>query len=143
MITILSLLISAVFLFVSGIHFYWLFGGKWGVQQALPSNAQGEKVLKPKKIDTAIVAVIFLAIAIYYAIIANIISIALPLWMHQYGGWAMCTIFLLRAIGEFRYVGFFKKVKGTPFAIADTKYFSPLCLILAIFSLLIQVFNGN
>jgi len=34
----------------------------------------------------------------------------------------------LRAIGEFKYLGFFKKIKNTEFAIADSKLFSPLSL---------------
>ncbi len=140
MTTILSLIISLVFLFVSGIHFYWLFGGKWGAKQALPSNEKGEKVLQPKKIDTAVVASIFLCIALYYLVMANILAIKLPVWMQEYGGWILTVIFLLRAVGDFRYVGFFKKVKGTPFAIADTKYFSPLCLMLALLALFVQVF---
>jgi uncharacterized protein DUF3995 len=38
--------------------------------------------------------------------------------------------FLARAVGEFRLVGFFKSVRGTPFARWDTFLFSPLCLVL-------------
>ena len=37
-----------------------------------------------------------------------------------------------RAIGEFRYVGFFKRVVGSRFATLDTFVYSPLCLALAI-----------
>ena len=33
--------------------------------------------------------------------------------------------------GNFRLVGFFKKVRGTRFATLDTRYYSPLCLFLA------------
>ena len=139
MTSILSLIISFVFLLVSGIHFYWVFGGKWGAEQALPSNEKGEKVLHPKKTDTAVVAIIFLCIALYYLIIANILAMQLPHWMHEYGGWILSMIFFLRALGDFRYVGFFKKVKGTPFAIADTKYFSPLCLLLALLALFVGI----
>jgi len=54
-------------------------------------------------------------------------------------GWAIPAIFLLRALGDFRYVGFFKKVKTTPFAKADTKFFSPLCLMLGLFGIAIQL----
>ena len=37
-----------------------------------------------------------------------------------------------RAIGEFRYVGFFKRVRGSRFAKLDTVVYSPLCLLLAV-----------
>jgi catechol 2,3-dioxygenase-like lactoylglutathione lyase family enzyme len=44
-------------------------------------------------------------------------------------------VFLLRAVGDFRLVGFFKRVRGTPFARWDTRLFSPLCVALGLASL--------
>ena len=52
-----------------------------------------------------------------------------------YGNLAIGGIFLLRAVGDFRYVGFFKKVKNTAFARNDTRYYSPLCLLLGVIAL--------
>ena len=49
-----------------------------------------------------------------------------------YSGIFLSIIFTIRAIGEFNAVGFFKKIRDTEFAIYDTKYFSPLCLILGV-----------
>jgi surfactin synthase thioesterase subunit len=44
-------------------------------------------------------------------------------------------VFALQAIGHFRLVGLFKRVrvrvKGTPFARADSAVFTPLCLALS------------
>jgi hypothetical protein len=53
------------------------------------------------------------------------------------GALVIAVVLLLRAIGDFRFVGFFKTVKDTRFAVNDTYIFSPLCLILAILSLYI------
>lgn len=39
---------------------------------------------------------------------------------------------LLRSIGDFRYVGFFKRARGSRFAELDTRFYSPLCLPLAL-----------
>ena len=36
-----------------------------------------------------------------------------------------------RAVGEFKYVGFFKRVRGSKFARLDTLVYSPLCVALA------------
>ncbi|WP_373072949.1 DUF3995 domain-containing protein [Sulfurimonas sp.] len=47
-------------------------------------------------------------------------------------GWIISAVFTLRSVGDFNMVGFFKKIKDTEFAIYDTKYFSPLCLILGV-----------
>ena len=63
-----------------------------------------------------------------------------PTWLQDYGLYVVASIFLIRAIGDFNYVGFFKKVTTTEFAINDTKYFSPLCLFLGVVGLLIEVF---
>ena len=39
--------------------------------------------------------------------------------------------FLARTVGEFRLVGVFKRVRGTPFATWDTWLFTPLCGLIA------------
>ncbi len=48
------------------------------------------------------------------------------------GVWGLGLVFLLRAVGNLRTFGFFKIVKGTPFADWDTWLYSPLCLLLAL-----------
>ena len=48
------------------------------------------------------------------------------------GVWLLSFVFALRAVGDLRSVGFFKTVKGTPFALRDTWLYSPLCLLLAL-----------
>lgn len=47
-------------------------------------------------------------------------------------GGGIAGIFFLRAVGEFKLVGFFKRASDTPFAYWDTWLFSPLCLVIAI-----------
>ena len=49
---------------------------------------------------------------------------------------------LARAIGEFNYVGFFKRVRGSRFARLDTLVYSPLCLLLAIGVALVALHAG-
>jgi hypothetical protein len=48
------------------------------------------------------------------------------------GVWVLSVVFALRAVGNLRSFGFFKTVKGTPFAEWDTWLYSPLCLLLAL-----------
>jgi hypothetical protein len=45
--------------------------------------------------------------------------------------WLCASAFSLRVIGDFRYVGLFKSIRGTRFAHYDTLVFTPLCLFLA------------
>ena len=54
----------------------------------------------------------------------------LPGWMVALGAPVVAVVLLVRAIGDFRYIGFFKRVRGTRFARLDTRYFSPVALML-------------
>ncbi len=89
--------------------------------------------------DSAIVGAGLTAFGIFYAFKSGLIASGLPEWIMNYGGWIIPIIFLLRAMGEFKYVGFFKKVKNTEFGKLDTKYFSPLCLVIGILGIIIQL----
>ncbi|EGD05771.1 hypothetical protein B1M_04736, partial [Burkholderia sp. TJI49] len=44
----------------------------------------------------------------------------------------LALIFAVRAVGDFRYVGFFKRIRGSRFARMDTLCYSPLCAALAL-----------
>lgn len=142
MILVLASLLCIVFLSLSVVHFYWAFGGKWGIDSALPSNGDGARVLKPKAIATIIVGVGLLSFALFYLVKAGFLSINLPSWLLLYAGWILPSIFLIRVIGDFKYVGLFKKIKTTKFAKSDTKYFIPLCSFLALAGFIIQTYTS-
>lgn len=125
-ITILALII------MGGFHFYWAFGGTRGLDKALPTK-DGKLLLNPSKALTFFVGVLLIIFAyIAYALHFYDFTIMNNKSIYQYSGLLLSIIFTLRAIGEFNAVGFFKKIKNTEFAIYDTKYFSPLCLILGV-----------
>jgi len=125
-ITILTLIIMGLF------HFYWAFGGKIGLDKALPTK-DGKLLLNPSKSLTLFVGIVLISFAyIAYALEFYDFTVNENRSFYLYSGIFLSIIFTLRAIGEFNMVGFFKKIKDTKFAIYDTKYFSPLCLILGI-----------
>jgi hypothetical protein len=68
-----------------------------------------------------------------------VLSIWLPQWFVANGLWLIAGVFMLRAIGEFKYVGFFKKVRKTAFGLNDTKFYSPLCLLIGLLMMIIQL----
>lgn len=117
---------------ISGIHFFWAFGGRWGADAAIPTNEEGRKMLSPDIFATLIVAFGVLAMALLHLEKVQTLNLPIPAWINTYGLKIIAGIFLIRAIGDFRYVGFFKKVKNTKFANLDIRYYSPLCLILSI-----------
>lgn len=138
MTTLFAYLLALIFFTLSTIHFYWAFGGKWGAASAIPTKENNEPVMKPRTFETLIVAIGLMGFGFFVLIKSSVIQFRIPEWFMNYGLWIVAAIFLLRAVGEFRYVGFFKKIKGTHFAEMDTKFFSPLCLIIGLLALLIE-----
>lgn len=139
MITLISVLLFSVFLFLSSIHFYWCFGGRWASAAVFPTKDDTVKPNMPGFVPTFIVALGLLGLAFFILIKGNIITFEIPVWLDKYGLWALGIIFITRAVGEFKYVGFFKKIKHTKFGNNDTKYYSPLCLLIGILALVVEL----
>lgn len=135
----LSLVLSFVFLILSSIHFYWLFGGNLWLDRVIPTKENQDTVIKIPLIATLFSGLFLLAFSAVYFIKSGWVewtySVALPIKIY----WFLPVLFTLRAIGDFRYLGFFKKVKSTKFAQADSKVFAPLCLGIGITGFLIQL----
>lgn len=134
MVLSLGILNALLLAFLSGIHFYWAFGGKWGFELALPRNAEQQKMLNPRQLDCAIIAVGLLAFSLFFLYSVKLIPLSLPSWLLPNGLWVISSIFFLRALGDFRYVGFSKRIRNTDFARLDSFYYSPLCLLISLTS---------
>lgn len=131
MIRILGILLIVVFASISLLHLYWAAGGSFGKAVAIPSVG-GARSFDPSPLGTVLVAVAFL-VAIFVIIgRLGLLGDALPRWIFRWATLGIALIFLLRAIGDFKLVGFFKRVSDTPFAHWDTWLFSPLCLVIAV-----------
>lgn len=135
---IIALLLFLIFLFLSSIHFYWAFGGKWGSGAVIPTKDDSQTAMNPGIIATLIVAFGLLGFGILPLIISGAIPFQLPNWLEKSALWIIAGIFLIRAIGDFNYVGFFKKRKNTAFGKNDTRYYSPLCLVIGLLALALQ-----
>jgi hypothetical protein len=138
-ITVIVLIIMGVF------HFYWSFGGLLGLDKALPTK-DAKLLLNPSKSLTFLVGLVLIVFAfIAYSLQFHDLTTLRSTTLYKYSGLFISILFILRAVGEFNAVGFFKKIKDTEFAIYDTKYFSPLCLGLGIvFTMLTyKVFVGD
>ncbi len=139
MITSLALILTFILLILSGIHYSWVFGGTWGFAQSLPTNEEGKRVLNPRKIESAVVATGLLLFAFFFFIKSGLTNFYVPNWIANYFGWVISSIFTLRAIGDFKYVGFFKKIKDTEFGKKDTQLFSPLCLGMGVIGFILEL----
>lgn len=141
MITSISILLFSIFSFLSGIHFYWAFGGKWGTKVVYPILNEQNEATMPGIVPTLTVAFGLLFFAVFTLLHADFFELMIPNWLDKTGLFMLTVIFLLRTIGDFKYIGFFKKIKDTKFAINDTKYYSPLCLLISLLNLFLAVNN--
>lgn len=131
----LSILVAwaliAVFASLSLVHVYWLFGGRVGRFAAIP-ELDGEPVFQPSTVAMLVVAIGLALCAVLIAGTAGLLVLPLSqtalAWMTR----ALAVVLLIRAIGDFRLVGFFKRIRHSRFAHLDTAVYSPLCLVLAI-----------
>ncbi|MNR06004.1 hypothetical protein D3C85_1220580 [compost metagenome] len=130
--TMIVYLSATILVFISLIHVYWAFGGRWGSRAALPQKKGGATVFRPRMLETLAVALIILGVCVVLLAQSETLSI---LQANSFTKWSciLCgAVFLIRAIGDFKYLGFFKRIKDTTFSVYDTRFYSPLCLFLAL-----------
>ncbi len=134
--TLVAWLLIAVFAGLSLVHVYWLVGGRAGLLAAIP-EVDGTPVFQPSTLSTFVVAIGLALCAVVIAATAGILRLPLS---HTVLSWltrALAVVLLVRAIGDFRLVGFFKRIHHSRFAHLDTVVYSPLCLALAIGSAIV------
>lgn len=140
--TIALMPLISILVAVGALHVYWAFGGKWASKDVFPVLEGNKQIFQSDTIPpipTLIVAALLFIAAGLFLWHTGVIAPVLPQWIRVAGIWTVTIVFFARAIGEFRYVGFFKTVRDTGFGRKDTIIFSPLCLLLAILALIVVV----
>ncbi|GLV64311.1 membrane protein [Bacillus mycoides] len=103
--------ISACILFlVSFLHVYWDFGGKWRTSSVIPTKS-GKKAFLPRGGMTLFIVLLLSMAAIILLHQANVVHFAVPHIIVQTGSWICMIVFFIRVIGEFHYLGIFKRKK--------------------------------
>ncbi len=127
---ILATALMAIFVLLASIHVYWLFGGRIARVAAIP-ELRGSPSFVPGRFATLVVACALIACAALVGAAGGFIDAPVPATAIQWGCFGLAVLLLLRAIGDFHLVGFFKTVRGSRFAWLDSALYSPLCLVLA------------
>ncbi|MEO6325307.1 MAG: DUF3995 domain-containing protein [Thermoanaerobaculia bacterium] len=123
---------SVIFTALALLHFFWAAGGRWGSRVAIPERG-GRPAFHPGPGATILVGLLLLAAAAVLLARLGHDRGRLPRFIPMIGPWVLFAVFLVRAIGDFRLVGFFKtQGAGTAFAQWDTMLFSPISLVLAV-----------
>jgi hypothetical protein len=126
-----ALVVCAVFVALALWHFYMVLAPSRGVSGAVPS-VEGKPLFMPSTRATVAVGIALLSFAGLVAATAGFVALPIPRLVLVWLCYGLALGLLARAIGEFKYVGFFKRVRGSRFARLDTMVYSPLCLLLAI-----------
>lgn len=126
-----ALVLSLIFAALSGLHIAWAAGSGGRADGFVPSDG-GRPLFTPGPLATVAVAAALAAAALVVVCRAGFFCLGLPPTLARLGIWVIALLFAARAVGEFRYVGFFKRVRRTRFARRDTWIFSPLCVVIAL-----------
>ena len=126
---IIAIILLTPFVGLAALHLYWALGGTFGMSAVLP-EIDGAPVFRPGAAATIAVAFVLTGFALIAFVLGFGASYAPALAPYAvFLGFAVGGVLLLRAVGEFKYVGFFKRVKGSKFAAYDSWLFSPFCLL--------------
>nr|WP_121272278.1 DUF3995 domain-containing protein [Pedobacter schmidteae] len=128
----LLILNSLIFLLIALLHIYWAFGGTWAIDSAIPTNSDEKKMFSPGILGTLTVALGLLFFMLTDLTLVGFITFDIAKNIIHYLVPGIAIIFLIRALGDFNYVGFTKRHIQSKFAKMDTRFYSPLCLFIAL-----------
>lgn len=113
------------------VHAFWAFGGRLGLGSAIPTGRDGAPAFRPGRTATYLVALGLALVSGLFASGLGLLPVNRPSWMP----WLFALLalgFAARLMGDFRYVGLFKRVRGTDFARVDDALFGPLLFLFAL-----------
>jgi hypothetical protein len=112
--TAVSALVAALLSVLAGLHIFWAVGGSWGSAVAIPER-DGVPIFRPSRSATLLVAVGLAAAAACALVRGGVVAAQGGELAAQIGCWVLTVLFGARAVGDGRYVGFFKRVRTTAF----------------------------
>lgn len=121
--------LAIVFTSLALLHAYWAGGGK-GAGMALPKQPNGKLVFQPGRAACLVVALGLGGFASICLAHAGVISPLFLAGRTKVVLLVMGGIFGLRTIGDFKFVGLFRRVHPTDFSRMDRAFYTPLCAAL-------------
>jgi Protein of unknown function (DUF3995) len=129
---VLASAITGILLVLSALHVYWTLGGRRASAVGIP-EVGGRPAFAPTPLATLAVALALGVAALIVATRAGLWTASpLPAQLASWATWVLAAVFIGRAVGDFRLVGFSKRVRGSAFARWDTRLYSPLCAALGL-----------
>jgi hypothetical protein len=132
------LLVSAlaIMAFAASFHLHWALGGSLGYSVSLPQRPDGTPVMAHRlpwwRPAAGAVALGLVALAALLLAHAGHLPLPVPASLARAALLVAGAAFVARALIPHRHVGFFKSVRGTRWALYDTRLYSPLFLLLGL-----------
>ena len=115
------------------LHGAWVLGSSLWLDRVIPrtpDSAGGRPLFAPSRGLTGVVTLAFALLALLPGLTLGWLPLPPPRMAPT-----LCLgaafIFVVRAIGDFRYCGLFRRIRSTTFAQWDARLYTPLCLLLA------------
>jgi len=116
-------------LVAAGLHLAWAVGVRRGLVDAVPQDPRtGAPLRVPGRLACLAVAV---ALAVLGAVLVAVAAGAGPRLV-RWAAMVALALLTARVLGDGRWVGVFKRVRGTDFARADDRYYTPAVATLAL-----------
>jgi hypothetical protein len=137
----LTIVVCLAFVVLALWHFYMAMTPGRPISAAVPS-ANGKALFLPSVGATIAVGIVLFLFAALVAATGVLVPSVVPHIALVDMSYVLALGLLARAVGEFKYVGFFKRIRGGRFARMDTLLYSPVCLLLAIGVALVATQNS-
>lgn len=129
--------------FAAGFHLHWALGGRLGYSVSLPQRPDGSPVMAHRlpwwRPAAGAVALGLAALALLLLAYAGHLPLPLPRGLAGGALLAAGAAFVGRALLPNRYVGFFKSIRDTRWARFDSRFYSPLFLLLGLLILAVAL----
>lgn len=126
---LIAAIVAGVFICLGLVHVYWASGGRIAWLAAIP-EVNERPAFTPRRWMTFCVALALFTAALLVALTARLIASPAAHAGARALTFVLGAVLIGRAIGDFRLVGLFKRVRGTRFARLDTALYAPLCAVL-------------
>jgi len=128
-VTTIAIALAFVLCALAALHARWAVRNRFESTFVIP-KVDGQYVFIPSQFATSMVALALFAAAVIALAQGQVIALEVPPLFVLIAAYGAGAVFMLRAIGDFRLVGFFKRIRNTTFARWDTRLFSPLSALM-------------
>ena len=101
------------------------------MREATLPMLDGKPTINPGPWLTSLVGTLLLTMGGLVAARSGLVAVPVSPTLLEWLCYGLAAIFLIRAVGDFNLIGFFKRVRDSRFSRWDSLAYSPLCLCLS------------